>query len=44
MRRFADLDPGNGKTDAKDAFIIAHAARTLPDTLLPIGEASDLVV
>ncbi|WP_143545839.1 IS110 family transposase [Rhodococcus sp. 14-2470-1a] len=43
MRRIADLYPGNGKTDAKDAFIIADAARTLPDTLLPIGESSDLV-
>jgi len=35
--------PGNGKTVAKDAFIIANAARTLPDTLLPIGKACDLV-
>ncbi|MCZ4542712.1 transposase [Rhodococcus qingshengii] len=35
--------PGNGKTDAKDAFIIVDAARTLPDTLLPIGKACDLV-
>ncbi|OZF29135.1 IS110 family transposase [Rhodococcus sp. 14-2483-1-1] len=43
MRRIADLYPGNGKTDAKDAFIIADAARTLPDTLLPIGENNDLV-
>ncbi|MER2087457.1 MAG: transposase [Rhodococcus sp. (in: high G+C Gram-positive bacteria)] len=43
MRRFADLDPGNGKTDAKDGFHHRRCARTLPDTLLPIGEASDLV-
>ncbi|BBE46514.1 IS110 family transposase [Rhodococcus erythropolis] len=35
--------PGNGKTDAKDAFIIVDAARTLSDTLLPIGKACDLV-
>lgn len=43
MRRIADLYPGNGKTDAKDAFIIADAARTLPGTLLPVGEGNDLV-
>jgi hypothetical protein len=30
MRRIADLYPGNAKTDARDAFIIADAARTLP--------------
>jgi hypothetical protein len=29
MRRIADLYPGNGKTDANDASIIADAARTL---------------
>ena len=33
MRRIADLYPGEAKTDAKDAFIIADAARTLPHTL-----------
>jgi len=33
MRRLADLHPGNAKTDARDAFIIADAARTLPHTL-----------
>lgn len=33
MRRAADLYPGNAKTDAKDAFIIADAARTMPHTL-----------
>jgi hypothetical protein len=30
MRRIADLFPGVGKTDARDAHIIADAARTLP--------------
>jgi hypothetical protein len=30
MRRIADLFPGEGKTDARDAHIIADAARTLP--------------
>jgi len=33
MRRLADLHPGDAKTDARDAFIIADAARTLPHTL-----------
>ncbi|MDL4817382.1 IS110 family transposase [Actinomadura opuntiae] len=32
MRRIADLYPGEAKTDARDAFIIA-AARTMPHTL-----------
>ena len=30
MRRIADLHPGQGKTDARDAHIIADAARTMP--------------
>lgn len=38
MRRIADLYPGEAKTDAKDAFIIADAARTLPHTLRDITE------
>ncbi|UZF42928.1 IS110 family transposase [Rhodococcus rhodochrous] len=33
MRRVADLYPGQAKTDARDAFIIADTARTLPHTL-----------
>ncbi|BDH59797.1 hypothetical protein MTP03_47360 [Tsukamurella sp. PLM1] len=33
MRRIADLHPGNAKTDARDAFIIAEAARTMPHAL-----------
>jgi transposase len=28
MRRIADLHPGEGKTDARDAYVIADAART----------------
>lgn len=40
MRRIADLHPGNGKTDTKDAFIIADAARTLPDKLCRSGRAT----
>ena len=37
MRRIADLYPGEGKTDARDAFIIADGARTMPHTLLRVG-------
>lgn len=33
MRRIADLHPGEAKTDARDAFIIGDAARTMPHTL-----------
>lgn len=33
MRRLADLHPGAAKTDARDAYVIADAARTLPHTL-----------
>lgn len=33
MRRIADLHPGEAKTDARDAAIIADAARTMPHTL-----------
>jgi transposase len=33
MRRLADLHPGEAKTDARDALVIAEAARTLPRTL-----------
>jgi hypothetical protein len=36
MRRIADLYPGEGKTDARDAAIIANAARTMPHTLRSI--------
>ena len=33
MRRVADLHPGQAKTDARDAFIIAETARTMAHTL-----------
>ncbi|MBF6672799.1 IS110 family transposase [Glutamicibacter sp. FBE19] len=33
MRRIADMYPGTAKTDEKDAFIIADAARNMPHTL-----------
>jgi len=41
MRRIADLYPGEGKTDARDAFIIADAARTMPHTLRRVGTDDD---
>lgn len=41
MRRIADLYPGEAKTDARDAFIIADASRAMPHTLRAIdGEAA----
>ncbi len=36
MRRIADLYPGRAKTDARDAFVITDAARSLPHTLRPV--------
>ncbi|MFI6467855.1 transposase [Streptomyces sp. NPDC050538] len=36
MRRLADLHPGSGKADARDAFVIADAARTMPHLLRSI--------
>jgi len=48
MRRIADLYPGNAKTDARDAYIIADAARTVPDALrrldIALAELDVLVV
>jgi transposase len=40
MRRIADLHPGQAKTDARDAYVIAEAARTMPHTLrrVDVGE------
>ncbi len=48
MRRIADLYPGEAKTDARDAAVIADAARTMPHTLrsLELGDeiAAELTV
>jgi transposase len=41
MRRIADLYPGRAKTDARDAFIIAGAARSLPHALRPVDVGDD---
>lgn len=43
MRRIADLHAGEGKTDARDAAIIAQAARTLPHALRSIQLADESV-
>lgn len=43
MRRLADLHPGKSKTDARDAFVIADAARTLPHTLRSIDTGDETV-
>lgn len=37
MRRMADLYPGESKTNARDAYVIADAARTMPHTLRRVG-------
>lgn len=41
MRRLADLHPGTAKTDPRDAYIIADAARTLPHTLRRVNAGDD---
>jgi transposase len=41
MRRIADLHPGTAKTDARDAFVIADAARTLPHTLRRVDSGDE---
>ncbi|MFD9334941.1 IS110 family transposase [Streptomyces sp. NPDC060028] len=43
MRRIADLYPGEAKTDARDAFVIADAARTMPHTLRAVEGADETV-
>jgi hypothetical protein len=43
MRRIADLYPGEAKTDAKDAFIIADAARAMPRTLRAIDSEDETI-
>ncbi|MDQ0790791.1 hypothetical protein QFZ64_006288 [Streptomyces sp. B3I8] len=44
MRRIADLYPGEAKTDAKDAAVIADAARTMPHTLRSLEVTAELTV
>ncbi|MFI5910694.1 IS110 family transposase [Dactylosporangium sp. NPDC051541] len=41
MRRIADLRPGTAKTDARDASVIADAARTLPHTLRRVDSGDE---
>lgn len=43
MRRIADLYPGEAKTDARDAAIIADAARTMPHTLRDLAASDEAV-
>ncbi|MFE9387742.1 IS110 family transposase [Streptomyces sp. NPDC007025] len=43
MRRIADLYPGEAKTDARDAFVIADAARSMPHTLRAIALEDEAV-
>ncbi|MET9325096.1 IS110 family transposase, partial [Streptomyces sp. NPDC003038] len=44
MRRIADFYPGEAKTDAKDAAVIADAARTIPHTLRSLELTDELTV
>ena len=43
MRRMADLHAGSAKTDARDAYIIAETARTMPSALRQIAASDEQV-
>ncbi|CAL9643531.1 IS110 family transposase ISSgr1 [Streptomyces sp. enrichment culture] len=43
MRRIAGPYPGEAKTDARDAFVIADAARAMPHTLRAVDPADETV-
>ena len=43
MRRIADLHPGAAKTDARDAYVIADAARTMPHTLRRVDAGEEVL-
>src|SRR5690625_3301787 len=43
MRNAAYLYPGRSKTDARDAFIIADTARTMPHTLRAVDRDSEVL-
>lgn len=43
MRRAADLHPGTAKTDARDAYIIAETARTMPAALRQIAASDEQI-
>lgn len=43
MRKAADLYPGRSKTDARDAFVIADTARTMPHTLRHVDRDSEVL-
>jgi len=43
MRHIADLHAGESKTEARDAYIIAEAARSLPHTLRSLKPADNQV-
>ena len=41
MRRIAGLTPGSAKTDARDAAVIAQAARSMPHTLRSVSTSDE---
>lgn len=43
MRRMADLHAGSAKTDARDAYIIAETARTMPSALRQIAASDEQI-
>src|SRR3712207_9207339 len=43
FRSIADLHPGSAKTDARDAYVIAEAARTMPHTLRRVDAGEEVL-
>ncbi len=44
MRRIADSHPGWAETDARDAYVIAEAARPLPRTLRRVDAGEEVLI
>src|ERR671933_2135141 len=43
MRRIADLYPGRAKTDARDTYVIAEAAHSMPHTLRRVDAGEEVL-
>ena len=42
MRQLSRIHAGNAKTDIRDAYIIAHAAKNLPESLRSVDRVEDV--
>lgn len=44
MRQLSRIHVGNSKTDVRDAYVIAHAALNLPDSLRSVDRVEDVFI